>query len=319
MIINREHSIAPKGGDKWQQVVSEAYFPLDTECRNRTDFFGDMDRWSLGVVGLSRIRCDGILYRRQRRHFLNETESSLLIAIPENEEVQFSQNQRRTSCKPGGFLVERSDAPYEYWHTRRNVQWVLKVPSASVRARVGPSERLGGLTFEASTGVASFFLSSLRTAVAHIQQLDEPAREAAGSHLLDLLCLAIRNDNRVLDSNTSSIRAAHLYRAEQFIREHLKSPDLSPRMVAEACGISLRYLQQLFSEADQPVNGYIRDRRLIRCSEDLRATGQSASVAEIAYRWGFADQSQFSKHYKAKFGCTPTETRKEAGRFRSTM
>lgn len=319
MMINSGQSMAPQGGDKWQQVVSEAYFPLDTECRNRGDFFGEMDRWSLGVVGLSRIHCDGILYRRRRRHFLNETESSLLIAIPENEEVQFSQNQRRTSCKPGGFLVERSDAPYEYWHARRNVQWVLKVPSASVRARVGPAERLGGLTFDACEGVASYFLSSLRTAVSHIQQLDETAQEAAGNHLIDLLCLAIRNDDRVLDSNTSSVRAAHLYRAEQFILENLKAPHLTPGTVADACGISLRYLQQLFFDADQSVNGYIRDRRLIRCSEDLLAVEQSATVTEIAYRWGFADQSQFSKHYKAKFGCTPTETRKEAGRVRNAM
>lgn len=319
MIINSERSAVRTGGDKWQKVVSEAYFPLDAECHNGTDFFGEMDRWSLGMVGLSRIHCDGVLYRRQRRHFLNETESSLLIAIPENEEVQFSQNQRRTSCKPGGFIVERSDAPYEYWHAGRNVQWVLKVPSASVRARIGPSERLGGLTFDARKGVASYFLSSLRAAVAHVQQLDDAAREAAGSHLLEMLCLAIRSDKRVLDSNTSSIRAAHLCRAEQFIRETLKNPDLSPQMVADVCGISLRYLQQLFSEAGESINGYIRDRRLIRCSEDLRAGGHGGTVAEIAYRWGFADQSQFSKHYRAKFGCTPTETRKEAGRFRKVM
>ncbi len=317
IIFNRAHTQAPKGDETWQQVVSEAYFPLETDCRDRSNFYGTMDRWSLGVVGLSRIQCDAVLYRRKRHHFLNETESSLLIAIPENEEVQFSQNQRRTSCKPGGFLVERSDAPYEYWHDGRNVQWVLKVPSASVRARVGPAERLGGLTFDGREGVASYFLSSLRMAVSHVAQLDDAAREAAGNHLLDLLCLAIRNDSRVLGSSTSTIRSAHLYRAEQFIREHLKAPDLSPAVVADACGISLRYLQQLFTETGQSVNGYIRDRRLVRCSEDLRAAGNAATVAEIAYRWGFADQAQFSKHYKARFGCTPTETRKEAGRLRT--
>ncbi len=319
MIINSGQSAAPSGRDKWQQMVSEAYFPLDTECHDRSTFRGEMQRWSLGVIGLSRIHCDGVLYRRQRRHFLNETESSLLIAIPENEEVQYSQNQRRTSCKPGGFIVERSDAPYEYWHARRNIQWVLKVPSASVRARIGPSERLGGLIFDGRQGVAGYFLSSLRVAISHIEQLDDGARATAGSHLLEMLCLAIRSDERVLDSTTSSVRAAHLYRAEQFIRENLKDPDMSPQRVARACGISLRYLQQLFSETGQSINGYIRDRRLTRCSEELRAQVSGATVAEIAYRWGFADQSQFSRHYKAKFGCTPTETRKEAGRFRRAM
>lgn len=303
------------GADKWQEEVSNTYFPLDIECHDRAEFSGEMDRWSLGTVGLSRIHCDGLIYRRHKRHFLNETESSLLISIPEDAEVQFIQNQRRTTCRPGGFVVERSDAPYEYWHGRRNRQWVLKVPSASVRARVGASERLGGLSFDATKGVASYFLSSLRNTVQHIDSIDAAAREAAGTHLLELLCLTIRDDQRILGSNTSSVRAAHLARAEQFIRNNLKDPELSPGLVADACGISLRYLQRLFSETDQSINGYIRERRLNRCDEELRATLSDRTVAEIAYRWGFADQSQFSKHYKSRFGRTPTETRREAGRF----
>lgn len=306
----------PLGGDRWQQTVSSTYFQLETEYRDRQAFDGDMQRWSLGVIGLSRIECDGVLYRRHRRHFLNETESSLLIAIPENEPVHFTQNQRRTSCAPGGLLIERSDAPYEYWHAKRNVQWVVKVPTASVLSRLGPTDRLGGLTLDARKGVGSYFMSSLRTTVDHVEALDEPSREAAGRHLLDLLCLAIQGDARVLGSQRSSVRAAHLYRAEQYIRDHLKDPGLGPQQVADACGISLRYLQNLFAETEHSVNGYIRDRRLSRCDEELRAAPGGLSVAEIAYRWGFADQSQFSRHYKTRYGRTPTETRKEAARFR---
>ncbi len=315
MTAHQDKSVARLGGDDWQKLVSEAYFPLDVDMRDREAFRGAMQSWSLGDMGLSRIDCDGLIYRRHRRHFLNETQSALLIAVPEDAEVGFNQGDRRTECKPGGFLVERGDAPYEYWHTRRNRQWVFKVPTASVRARVGASERLGGLTFDARTGVASYFLSSLRNVAAHVEQLDAPAREAAGSHMLELLCLTIANDQRVLGSNQSSVRAAHLARAEQFIREKLKDPALSPQMVADGCGISLRYLQRLFHETDQSIITYIRERRLKRSDEDLRSSMARVSIAEIAYRWGFADQSHFSKHYKAYFGRTPSETRKEAARF----
>ena len=316
MTPNRELRSVLRGRDMWQKTVSEAYFPLDVETRDKDNFLGEMKCWSLGDIGLSRIHCDGLLYRRHKRHFLNETNSSLLITIPEDEEVQFTQSDRRTTCKPGGFIVERSDAPYEYWHGRRNRQWVLKVPTASVRARVGASERLGGISFDATQGVASYFLSSLHNTVRHVEDIDDKAREAAGRHLLELLCLTIRDDHRVLGSANSSIRAAHLARAEQFIRENLKDPDLSPQGVADACGISLRYLQRLFFETDQSINGYIRERRLNRCDEELRSAIAKTTVAEIAYRWGFADQSQFSKHYKARFGRTPTAARKEAVRDR---
>jgi AraC-like DNA-binding protein len=36
-------------------------------------------------------------------------------------------------------------------------------------------------------------------------------------------------------------------------------------------------------------------------------------VAEIAYRWGFGDQGQFSRHFKSHFGKTPREVRTEVG------
>lgn len=314
-----EHAVhvSGHGEDGWRKAVARAYFALDIETRDRHGFRGEMECWDLGDVGLSRIDCDALIYRRHKRHLLSESESSLLVAIPEDDDVQFIQGNRRTSCKPGGFVVERSDAPYEYWHGKRNRQWVLKVPTASVRARVGGSERLGGLTFDASSGVASYFLSSLRNTAGHIAGIDAAAREAAGNHLLELLCLTIRSDDRVLSSGASSIRAAHLARAEQVIRENLKSEHLTPHFVAEACGISLRYLQQLFFETDQSINGYIRERRLKRCDEELRSALTTLSMAEIAYRWGFTDQSQFSKHYKARFGMTPTAARKEAQQART--
>lgn len=127
-----------------------------------------------------------------------------------------------------------------------------------------------------------------------------------------MLCLSIVSDDRVLDSNISSIRAGHLHRAEQYIRDNIKNPALGPQAVAEAGGISLRYLQGLFQDSSKSINGFIRDSRLEHCAEELMSVTATTTIAEIAYRWGFADQSQFCRHYRAKFGCSPSETRRQA-------
>lgn len=301
-----------KGGDAWQAAVSETYFPLDTEYRSRPEFTGTLETWSLGLVGISKMDCDGVCYRRHRRHFLNERDSSLLITIPNISEVNFAQGSRTAKCQPGGFLVERGDAPYEFWHGRTNSLWVLKVPSASVRSRIGSAERLSALSFDATQGVAALFLDTVRTTIQHVDEISDAAREIAGKHILDMLCLSISSDDRVLDSTISPIRASHLYRAEQYIRENLKNPNLGPHAVADACGISLRYLQGLFQDSEKSINGFIRDSRLDRCAEDLMSITYTGTIAEIAYKWGFADQSQFCKHYRARFGCSPSETRKQA-------
>ncbi len=296
---------------QWQGAVSDTFFPLETTMAEQESFDGSMSTWSLGIVGLSQMRCDGILYKRHKRHFLDEVESSLLITIPRLGNVGFNQNARQATCSPGEFLVERGDLPYEFWHEQTNELLVLKVSSESVRARIGPTDRIGALSFDGTQGVANYFLDTVKTTAQHVDVLDEAARAAAGKHILDLLCLAIRKDDRVLDSNMSSIRAAHLHRAEQFIRNNLSNEDLSSSIVAEACNVSLRYLQQLFLGADKSISGFIREKRLVRAREDLSVEA-ATTIAEIAHRWGFSDQSQFNKAYRAQFGCTPTETRKAA-------
>ena len=294
---------------EWQSAVSDTFFPLETTTAEKDTFVGNLSTWNLGIVGLSQMQCDGIIYKRHKRHFLDEVESSLLITIPKLKNVGFNQNARQATCSPGEFLVERGDMPYEFWHEQTNELLVLKVAAQSVRARIGPTDRLGALSFDGTTGVASFFLDVVKTTAQHVDTLDETARTAAGMHILDLLCLSIRQDDRVLDSNTSCIRAAHLHRAEQFIRNNLSNEDLSSSLVAEACNVSLRYLQQLFSDAEKSVSGFIREKRLVRAREDL-SVGSAQTIAEIAHRWGFSDQSQFNKAYRAKFDCTPTQTRK---------
>lgn len=296
---------------QWQSAVSDTFFPLETTMADDRSFAGDLNTWNLGIVGLSQMRCDGILYKRHKRHFLDEVESSLLITIPRLGNVDFHQNARQATCSPGEFLVERGDLPYEFWHEQTNELLVLKVSTESVRARLGPTDRLGALSFDGTEGVASYFLDTVKTTAEHVDFLDEAARAAAGMHILDLLCLAIRKDDRVLDSNTSNIRAAHLHRAEQFIRNNLSNENLSSSLVAEACNVSQRYLQQLFSGADKSVSGFIREKRLVRAREDL-SIESAATIAEIAHRWGFLDPSQFNKAYRTRFGCTPTETRKAA-------
>lgn len=296
----------------WARTLSETYFPLSAECHNEAEFEGTLNSWSLGNLGLSEMDCDGVLYHRRRTHFANEKDSSLLITIPHQGDVHFKQSSRDTKCAPGGFLVERGDQPYEFWHGKHNKLWVLKVPTASVRSRLGATDRLGALTFDATQGVGSFFIGAVRNTIECIDKINDAARGLAGQQLLDLLCLAMRSDDRILDSSSSTIRAAHLQRAEQFIRDNLANPNLNSQLVAESCGISLRYLQRLFAESDHSIVGYIRDKRLTRCDEMLKMPNDTSTVANIAYKWGFYDQAQFCKHYRNRFGCTPTDTRKKS-------
>ena len=304
------------GLHRWQQAVSDAYFPLDTESRDDGGFRGTLDIWRCGPIDVTRIRCDAVLYRRRHNHLSDDRESALLISIPGRAQVTFRQFAQEASCPPGGFVIERSDAPYEYWHAEPDTQWVVKVSSDSLRARLGVARKLDALAVDARQGMASYFLTGLGNAMRHIDHFDTSARQAVGQHLLEVLCLALEGNAHAPGSDSSTVQAAHLGRAEAFIHANLKTPGLLPQHVAEACGISLRYLQRLFALSGQTVGGRIRELRLTRSHEDLSNPGNRDSIAQIAYRWGFSDQAQFSRHYRSRFGRTPRDTRSACGKDR---
>src|SRR5262249_14116098 len=152
----------------------------------------------------------------------------------------------------------------------------------------------------ASRSVGGFFVDALRLIGARIEEMDEPVQALMGKHLVDLLAMAIESDERVLAGNSSSVRNAHLHRCEHFIRSRLDNMHLTPQTIADGCGISLRYLHQIFEREGVTVCAYIRNERLLMCDALLRDPNCRKSISEIAYQWGFGDQAQFSRNYRSR-------------------
>jgi transcriptional regulator GlxA family with amidase domain len=96
-------------------------------------------------------------------------------------------------------------------------------------------------------------------------------------------------------------------RAISYLEEHAHEA-ITIDDVAEAAGISTRGLQYAFRRAlDMTPTDYLRRRRLEGAHAEM-AAGTTASVGEIALRWGFASASRFAKHYRDAYGRTPRQT-----------
>ena len=127
-----------------------------------------------------------------------------------------------------------------------------------------------------------------------------------------LLSLALQSDERVMNSGGSTVRAAHLARIESFVRRWIDDPNLGPDDVAAGCGISVRYLHELLRDTNQTLGQWIRDQRLAAAHENLTDPCDKRSIGEIAYNRGFADQAQFSRAFRARYGITPKDARQRS-------
>lgn len=303
---------APDRSRHWHEAIASAYFPLDLRFREADRFSGDLTTWRFGDVSISRLSCDALQYLRLPHHFRGAREEEFLVTVPARAEVFFSQSGRDVKCRPGGFILERSSEPYQFSHAEPADMWVLKVDADALTGRLRAPDRFCTLQFEANNGAGGLFNDMLQLLPGRFDGMTQEARATVGRQLVDLLVLAIKADDRVLTSGNSTVRAAHLARIEAYIRTNLHEFDLGPERIAHACGISTRYLHELFKDTDQTVRGWIRDQRLAACRDALADPNNNQTAAEIAYRWGFSDQTQFSRVFKAHYGVPPGEFREKA-------
>ena len=305
---------APDRSRHWHEAIARAYFPLDLKFRNADAFSGDLAIWEFGDVSISRLTSDALRYLRLPHHFRATREEEFLVTVPARSEVFFSQCGSDVRCAPGGFILERSHEPYEFSHAEPADLWVLKVDAQALSERVRGPDRFCTLQFEAGNGAGGLFTDMLHLLPARFETLSEEARTAVGRQLIDLLVLAIKADDRVLASGNSTVRDAHLMRIETYVRANLGDFRLDPDRIAGACGISTRYLHELFRDTGQTIGNWLREQRLAACRATLEDPSNSQTAAEIAYRWGFSDQTQFSRVFKAHYGLPPGEFRERARR-----
>lgn len=297
--------------DHWSTVIAQAYFPLDLTFRDAARFEGRLELGTLGGLSLSRLQTEPMQYERRRRHILRGTEEQYLITIPRQSPVEFSQSGREVRCDPGGFILERGDEPYRFSYAAANDLCVIKVAKPILAEKLRNPDRFCALVFNGREGIGSLFT----TMAQQVQRqsttgnaVDPVAGSVIGRHLVELLALSLDRSSDVEGGAASSVREGHRRRAQSVILSNLSHPDLSPEFVADRIGISKRYLHELFAEMNCTVSQSIREQRLL-AARDLLQMANPGPLSDIAYRFGFADQAQFSRLFKAMFGQTPSSFR----------
>lgn len=145
----------------------------------------------------------------------------------------------------------------------------------------------------------------------------DPSVSAAGDAYMqlavyDLFCAAFaRPAVASADADRRSV-AKHseklFERVCGIIRDGMTDPDLTPSKVAAEAGISLRYLQRLFTPRGTTCVHFIHGLRLdhaMRLLHRQSSCDRRLPLSEIALASGFRDYTFFARKFRERFGCTP--------------
>jgi AraC-like DNA-binding protein len=112
------------------------------------------------------------------------------------------------------------------------------------------------------------------------------------------------------DSLSLSSRPANklFMRIRGLIKDRFADPDFGPTEAASAAGISLRYLQKLFTQRGFTCTDFIYSLRLNQAARLLdrrKLLNISEPISAIAYACGFRDYTHFARKFRHRFGYAP--------------
>ena len=136
-----------------------------------------------------------------------------------------------------------------------------------------------------------------------VDTLQELSGVALGSALRELTFLAL--DDPLAGWGRAGRRMSTAWaQALSFVDSRLGSP-VTAELLAAELSMSVRSTYQLFADHGTTVRRFVKERRLVCARDDLSRDRDDETIAAVAHRWGFADQSTFTKAFRARFGAPP--------------
>lgn len=304
--------------DDFTDSVCQTFCPMDIQVGSKKvsrNFTAQIERSELDRMRMARIGSSGQPMRvfRRREDIAQISDALYLVKFQLKGESILQQRGREAHLKPGDFALCSTTEPYQLHLPSSYQQAVLSIPQNTLQELLkSPDDYLGirmGREFP-THGLLSQFLYSL---LQRIELLSPTVVKRLESNILDLLITSLEAMSGADEAPMENTVQDHLRRIKRFIAMHLQDARLSPEFIAQAEGISKRYLHMLFKEEGISVSRYIQQQRLEACSRTLAdASMRHLSTTDIALEWGFGDLSHFHRCFKAYYSITPRQYRLRA-------
>jgi AraC-like DNA-binding protein len=295
------------------EAINTLYMPATPYVTQNTTISGTYRTRKLGNATVMEVTADGHGVKRDRSE-VNRSEGeycSFKFMMSGYGEIE--QEGNITPFRAGDIITFDNNYPYRISCYDRFSFTFFVVPRLQILPHlISPKLVQAGLI------TANSSLSPILHAYMNeLLQLKLDKEDYYSSKLTETLCglvsIALDPSNKRLGNNARSINKMRLMKLTDYVQSHLSDPELSPKTVAGACGISVRYLHKLFEPHGVTFGSWVLKQRLERCREQIADPRfQENKLSLISYNWGFNNPSHFIRAFRGEYGMCPRDYRKQA-------
>lgn len=289
----------------WVDTICSSFLEIEIDSPDREHFRARLDQFELGPATVSLVQADTQSIRRTPERIARSRYAGYFLLQLRAGQLRLQQYGRECFMEPGDSVLIDCNAMYRLECLGNTRSVAVRFSHDWLKNWVPGPERLAAKAIRPD-GAWGSVLSTALAALDSDQDGDfalppSTVAEQFGS----LLALAAGPETQALSPSDKLLN-----RIRGTIRDRCSEPGITPASVADAHGISKRYLHYLFAQKSLTFRGELIRVRLDAAHRLLSDKRYSAlTIGEIAARCGFLEPSHFTRRFRQAYGAGPTEFR----------
>jgi AraC-like DNA-binding protein len=294
----------------YREAICKIFMNLTPEEPDKAPFEAKIESVKIGRAAVNRVTFPSHKVMRLKSDIDASDRACFYLNLKLQGECCISQHDRSVMLSPGDVGLFDSEYPFEILHKKSTSLRVASfwIPKTELADRLPAGFDVRATKLSSDPVLGHLVAETARALNGSLLRLTEADGQRLFDILLDLVALSL---SRTSDVRTDApIARAATIMLRRTVNGCLKQPGLSVRHVARLCGISERYVHKLFAGSNTTFSRYLMEQRLGRIAVDLRNPDNAARpIGDIAFEWGFSDLSHFSRSFRRRYQCSPTEWR----------
>ncbi|QRM32719.1 helix-turn-helix domain-containing protein [Microvirga sp. VF16] len=294
----------------WRSIVSPLFDVAVADQYAVGSFQVKIESYHLGPLLLGSVAASAQEFRRSAVTIARSGVDHYLVQLYPVGGYAGDAEGRAVHVRPGDLsILDMARTLHTRAATFQNLS--LVVPRSVLAPLVRNPDGLHGLVLSGQSALGHLLTTYLSTIyeAANSFTSDEGARICDATAHLVAGCFGPAGDAH--ETTTVAKRAALILTIKRYIDNNLADPSLTVDRIAREFRLSRATLSRMF----EPLGGlaaFIRARRMLRCFSEITSPAHAhRSIADIAYSWGFNNDTAFSRTFRGMFDLSPREARAE--------
>jgi AraC-like DNA-binding protein len=294
----------------WERTVNDAFVPVSIRPSSPGSFVSGVRVRAVGGVDIADMVSDAQSVERTSDAARTSPGEVYFLNLPLHDGTSAAQDGRVARLRRSDFAIVDGDRPFALSFESPFRQVSLKIPRELIERRVRRPQDVVGRRIAGDVGMGAIASAAIRATADAMATLNQRSARVLGDRIADLVALAVG------DASTQQDVEPMLWSVIRDATERmLDDPELTPALVADRVGISVRHLHRVFADNGPSFGRWVLGRRLELAFADLVDPGlRLRPVAQVARDRGFADPSYFSRAFRLRYDLTPRELRAAAAR-----